>query len=176
MDAELITWRIETSKLLSRMKRNHLIKALTYRLKILLWIQNAQMKVHHLILVLKSFRLSFNVRRLKKPPNALKHKKWENDWKVRSLEFLTRGIKVNYRLVVSQGFKALSLRSILVTRTSSQGTKAFILIFHVPPTNLPTCVTSTLTRRTKLLKIWTLSNCFWRKKTLSFLMSSPSTR
>ena len=142
----------------------------------MLWIQNGQMKVCYLILVLKSFHLSFNVRRLKKPPNALKHKKWANDWKVRSQEFLTKGIKVNYRLVVSQGFKALYLRSILVTRTSSQGTKAFILISHVPPTNPLTCVTSTLTRRTKWLKIWTLSNYFWRKKTQSFLMSSPSTR
>lgn len=161
------------------MMRNHLIIALTYRPKTLPLTPNVQMGAPHpmySIRVLKSLPQSSNVRKLKKPPNDLKLKKRANDWKVHSQKFLTRGNTEKYRLVASRGFKALSLRSTWVTITSSQGTKAFTRISLAPQTNLPTCVTSIWTRRTKLSKNWTLSNYFWRKKTLSFLMSSPSTQ
>ena len=158
------------------MRRNHLIKVLTFRQQISLSTRSVQMRASRSIQVRKFLPRSSNVRRLKKPHNDPKRKKWANDWKARSQDLFTRGIKETNKWVVSLGLKALYLRSTKVTRTSNQETKAFTRISPVPPTNPPTCVTSTSTQRPKWLKTWTRNSYFWRKKTLSFLMLSRSTR
>lgn len=146
--AELIILRTVTNKLLSLMRRNHLIKALKYR-QITPSTPGVQMKANHTTQVPQSLPQSSFARRLKKPHNDRKRKKWANDWKAMFRDFFTRGIKETNRWVASLGFKALSLRSTKVTRTSNQETKAFTRISPVPPKNLPTCVTSTSTQRPK---------------------------
>ena len=135
--AGLIILRIATNKLLSLMRRNHLIKVLTFRQQISLSTRSVQMRASRSIQVRKFLPRSSNVRRLKKSHNDPKRKKWANDWKARSQDLFTRGIKETNKWVVSLGLKALYLRSTKVTRTSNQETKAFTRISPVPPTNPP---------------------------------------